>query len=85
MNKNIFTFYRDGEPVAELHLVLGRSGLSVADWMWHGDPKVQKVMKGLPNNSYSLGDSWHCRIMDASERAGLTFTARHEGDQWATR
>jgi hypothetical protein len=78
MRKSIFTFHRDEEPVAELHLELREAG-SVSGWQWHGDPGVKKAMKRLPNNSWSLYDGWYCDILRAAERAGLTFTERHEG------
>jgi hypothetical protein len=78
--KTIYTFHRNGEPVAELHLELRRED-SVRAWSWHGDPAIKKLIRPLPKNDQHGHDTWYVRIDNAAQRAGLTFTMRHEGHE----
>ena len=49
-------------------------------WTWHGDPSVRKLIAPLPNDDQHLFESWHIAILEASEKAGLTYTRRYEGE-----
>lgn len=80
MTKTTFTFYRDGQPLAELHLDRRREG-SVEDWRWEGDPEVRKLIRPLPKDSQQHYRAWYIPITESAEREGLTFEIRYAGEE----
>jgi hypothetical protein len=78
--KTIYSFRRNGEALAELHLELRRAN-SVRAWSWHGDPAIKRLIRPLPKNNQHHHDTWYVDIYKAARQAGLTFTARHEGHE----